>query len=51
VNFLGLNDNIDHDNINDDYLINGTVDHDYSVLTPGYIGIGILSRWRLQLML
>jgi hypothetical protein len=35
---LGLNDNIDYDSINGDYLINVTVDHDYSVLTPGSVG-------------
>jgi hypothetical protein len=46
ANFLRLNDDIDHDNINlidfiyDDYITNSIIDHDYSALTPGYIDIG-----------
>jgi hypothetical protein len=46
ANFLRLNDDIDHDNINlidfiyGDYITNGIIDHDYSALTPGYIDIG-----------
>jgi hypothetical protein len=44
-NFLWLNNDIDHDNINfidfiyGDYITNGIIDHDYSTLTPGYIDI------------
>jgi hypothetical protein len=46
ANFLQLNDDIDHDNINfikfiyDNYITNDTIDHDYSAHTPGYIDIG-----------
>jgi hypothetical protein len=46
VNFLRLNDDIDHDNINlvdfiyGDYITNGIIDHDYNALTLGYINIG-----------
>jgi hypothetical protein len=46
ANFLRLNDNIDHDNINfidfiyGDYITNSIIDHDYSALTTGYIDIG-----------
>jgi hypothetical protein len=46
MNFLRLNDDIDHDNITfidfiyGDYITNGIIDHDYSTLTPGYIDIG-----------
>jgi hypothetical protein len=45
ANFLQLNDDIDHDNINfidfiyDDYITNDINDHDYNALTPGYIDI------------
>jgi hypothetical protein len=43
MNFLRLNDDIDHDNINfidfiyGDYITNDIIDHDYSALTPGII--------------
>jgi hypothetical protein len=46
TNFLRLNDDIDHDNINfidiiyGDYITNDIIDHDYIALTPGYIDIG-----------
>jgi hypothetical protein len=39
ANFLWLNDDIDHDNIDfiyGDYITNGIIGHDYSALTPGY---------------
>jgi hypothetical protein len=46
ANFLRLNNDIDHDNINfidfiyGDYITNGIIDHNYSTRTPGYIDIG-----------
>jgi hypothetical protein len=52
ANFLRLNDDIDHNNINfidfvyGDYITNGISDHDYNALTPGYIDIGNKSYHR-----
>jgi hypothetical protein len=46
ANFLRLNDDIDHDNINfidfiyGDYITNDIINHDYSALTLGYIDNG-----------
>jgi hypothetical protein len=43
ANFLRLNNDINHDNINlidflyIDYITNGIIDHDYSACTSGYI--------------